>query len=49
MIKYLKENFDKEVTIQGFVDKIRNLQYVAFIIIRNNNDKVQLTIEKENK
>lgn len=48
MIKYLKDNFNKEVTIQGFVDKIRNLQYVAFIVVRNNNHKVQLTVEKEN-
>lgn len=42
----LKNYYDKEVTIQGFVDKIRNLQYVQFVIIRDNKGKVQVTIEK---
>ena len=38
--------YDQEVTIQGFVDKIRNLQYVQFVIVRDNTGKVQVTIEK---
>ena len=42
----LKNNFDKKVDIQGFVDKVRDLQYVQFVILRNGNDKVQVTIEK---
>ena len=45
-INELNNYFDKEVTIQGFVDKIRNLQYVQFVIIRDNTGKVQVTIEK---
>ena len=47
----LNNYFDKQVTIQGFVDKVRDLQYVQFLILRNGNDKVQVTIEKneENK
>lgn len=47
----LKNNFNKDVTIQGFVDKIRNLQYVQFVILRDETGKVQVTIEKneENK
>ena len=49
-INELKENKSK-VTINGFVDKIRNLQYVQFVIIRDTTGKVQVTIEKneENK
>ena len=49
-INELKENNSK-VTINGFVDKIRNLQYVQFVIIRDTTGKVQVTIEKneENK
>lgn len=47
----LKNNFNKEICIQGFVDKVRDLQYVQFLILRNGFDKVQVTIEKseENK
>lgn len=50
-LENLKANDGKSVTIQGFVDKIRNLQYVQFVILRNGNVKVQVTIEKndENK
>ncbi len=41
-------NYDNtEVVVQGFVDNIRNLQYVAFVILRDKFDKVQITIEKE--
>lgn len=46
------EYFDKEITISGFAEKVRNLQWVIFIVLRNGNDKVQVTIEKsleENK
>lgn len=50
LINELKENNSK-VTINGFVDKIRNLQYVQFVILRDTTGKVQVTIEKneENK
>ena len=48
MIEYLKQNFNKEIIVEGFIDKIRNLQYVIFVILRHNNEKVQVTIEKEN-
>ena len=44
-INELSENNSK-VTISGFVDKIRNLQYVQFVIIRDTTGKVQVTIEK---
>ena len=49
-INELKEN-NQTVTLNGFVDKIRNLQYVQFVILRDTTGKVQITIEKneENK
>lgn len=49
-INELKEN-ESKVTVNGFVDKIRNLQYVQFVILRDTTGKVQVTIEKneENK
>ena len=45
-IKDLQEYFNQEVTIEGFVDKVRNLQYVQFVIIRDITGYVQITIEK---
>ena len=45
-INELNGYFDKEVTIQGFVEKIRDLQYVQFVILRDSTGKVQITIEK---
>ncbi len=48
----LKNYYNQEVTISGFVDNIRNLQWVQFVIIRDATGKVQVTIEKsveENK
>ena len=47
-IKNIENYNDKTVILQGFVDKIRNLQYVMFIILRNSTGKIQITIEKEN-
>ncbi len=47
----LKNYFDKEIKLAGFVDNIRDLQYVQFLILRDITGKVQVTIEKndENK
>lgn len=47
----LENHFNQEIEIQGFVDKIRDLQYVQFVILRDSSSKVQITIEKndENK
>lgn len=44
--KDLKNYFDKEITIEGFVENIRDLQWVQFVILRDFTDKVQVTIEK---
>lgn len=45
-IENLNEYFEKEITISGFVDNIRNLQWVQFVILRDATGKVQVTIEK---
>lgn len=45
-IEELKNYYDKEITISGFVDNIRNLQWVQFVILRDATGKVQVTIEK---
>ena len=44
--KNLKEYFNQEITIEGFVESIRDLQYVQFMVIRDITGKVQVTIEK---
>jgi aspartyl-tRNA synthetase len=51
MFKDLEQYYNQEIEIQGFVDKIRDLQYVQFVILRDSSAKVQMTIEKneENK
>lgn len=45
-IKDLSKYYGKEVTIQGFVDNVRDMQYVQFIILRDGTGKTQITIEK---
>lgn len=46
-LKDLKNYLEKEVVLDGFIDNIRNLQYVMFIILRDSTEKVQITLEKE--
>jgi len=50
-LKELKNYFEKEIEVQGFIDNVRNLQYVQFVVIRDRTGKLQITIEKtdENK
>ena len=38
--KNLNEYVGQSVTVEGFVDSIRNLQYVQFLIIRDTTGKV---------
>lgn len=45
-IKELKNHFNEEIEIEGFIDNIRDLQWVQFVIVRDKTDKVQITIEK---
>ena len=47
--KDLHNYFNEEITIAGFVDNIRDLQYVQFLVIRDITGKVQVTIEKNEK
>ena len=42
----LKNHFDEEVTVSGFVDEVRNLKWVQFVVLRDATGKVQITIEK---
>ena len=42
----LKKYFDKTIELNGFVENIRNLQWVQFLVIRDSKGKVQVTIEK---
>ncbi len=44
--KNLQEYLGKEICIEGFVDNIRKLQFVTFIIVRDSTGKIQVTIEK---
>ncbi len=45
MIDY-KRQINKKITLSGFVEKIRNLQWVQFIVLRNEGKRIQITIEK---
>lgn len=44
--KDLPRYFNQNITVSGFVDSIRDLPYIQFIVLRNGNEKVQITIEK---
>ncbi|MBI9009835.1 MAG: aspartate--tRNA(Asn) ligase [Tenericutes bacterium] len=44
--KDLANFYGKEIEVSGFVDKIRDLQYVQFLILRDSSGKLQITIEK---
>lgn len=48
-IKDLKKYFGQEIELQAFVDNIRDLQFVQFVILRDGTGKVQMTIEKKNE
>ncbi|MDD3048475.1 MAG: aspartate--tRNA(Asn) ligase [Bacilli bacterium] len=44
--KNIKDNINNEITISGFVESLRDLPYVQFIVLRNGNNKLQVTLEK---
>lgn len=48
MINY-KECINEKVTISGFAEKVRNLQWVQFIVLRNEGQRIQVTIEKSDE
>lgn len=45
----LSSYFNKEIELCGFVDNVRNLQWVQFIILKDRTGKVQITIEKSDE
>ncbi len=47
----LKNHYNEEVVLKGFIDNLRDLQYVQFLVLRDRTGKIQVTIEKndENK
>lgn len=49
VLEDLKNHFDEEVIISGFVDEIRNLKWVQFVVLRDETGKVQITIEKSDE
>ena len=49
VLEGLKNHFDEEVIISGFVDEIRNLKWVQFVVLRDETGKVQITIEKSDE
>lgn len=46
-INELAQLDNEKVVVNGFVDTFRNLQYVMFIVLRDETGKVQVTVEKE--
>ncbi len=50
-LKDLANYYNENIEISGFVDRVRDLQWVQFVVIRDSSAKVQITIEKneENK
>ena len=45
-VNELKNHYGEEIEFSGFVDNIRDLQWVQFVILKDNTGKVQMTIEK---
>ena len=45
-INELKNHIDEEIEIQAFVDNVRNIKWVQFIVLRDTTGKIQVTIEK---
>ncbi|MDD4298834.1 MAG: aspartate--tRNA(Asn) ligase [Bacilli bacterium] len=46
LIKELTNYYGQNIMVQGFVDNVRDLQYVQFLILKDGTGKVQITIEK---
>ena len=45
-VQDLKKFDGKNIVFEGFIDKIKDLKYIQFVILRDNTGKVQVTIEK---
>ena len=42
----LKNHFDEEVTVSGFVDEVRNLKWVQFVVLRDAHLGISCFIDK---
>ena len=43
----VSQHIDEAVTVQGFVENIRNSKAMAFIVLKDITGKIQITLEKE--
>lgn len=46
-INEVRNNLNKEILIQGFVENFRNSKSMAFIVLKDITGKIQITVEKE--
>lgn len=49
MLNDLDKHYNEVITVQGFVDKVRSLADIQFLIIRAGEDKLQITLEKNDQ
>ena len=45
----MSHHYGEKVVVSGFVENIRNLQWVLFLVLNDGTGKVQVTIEKSNE
>lgn len=45
-VRDLEKHYDETIEFQGFLENVRDLPYVMFLILRDGTGKVQVTIEK---
>ncbi len=46
IVEELRKHIGEKIELNGFIDNIRDLQWVQFIILRDNYGKIQITVEK---
>ena len=48
-VKDLKKYENQDIVFEGFVDAIRDIKWVQFVVLRDSTGKVQMTIEKSDE
>lgn len=48
-VNELKNYENQEIVFEGFVDAIRDIKWVQFVVLRDSTGKVQMTIEKSDE
>lgn len=48
-VKDLKKYENQDIFFEGFVDAIRDIKWVQFVVLRDSTGKVQMTIEKSDE